>query len=104
MVSQSRGGGRLLDGRVAVVTGGSRRCSATSPESTLGTGQNTPGGTEPARRALQYQASFTDGTPYTFDPGGATSRSATSDCTITSPLRTLPNVASTCNSTGTLTL
>ena len=44
--------------RVAVVAGGSRRTSSTSPESTLGTGQNTVGGTLPIRRAAQYQASF----------------------------------------------
>ena len=49
--------------RLAVVSGGSRRTSRTSPESTLGTGQNTVGGTLPTRRAAQYQASFTDGTP-----------------------------------------
>ena len=49
--------------RGAVVTGGSRRCSATSPESTLGAGQNTVRPTEPARRTSAYQAAFTDGTP-----------------------------------------
>ena len=36
---------------------------ATSPESTLGTGQNTLRGTDPARRTSANQASFTDGTP-----------------------------------------
>ena len=42
--------------RVALVTGGSRRCSATSPESTLGTGQNTLRPTEPARRTSRVPA------------------------------------------------
>ena len=49
--------------RVAVVSGGSRRVSMTSPESTLGTGQNTLRDTEPARRTSAYQAALTLGTP-----------------------------------------
>jgi hypothetical protein len=36
---------------------------ATSPESTLGTGQNTVRGTDPVLRTSANQASFTDGTP-----------------------------------------
>ena len=55
--------------RVAVVSGGSRRTMRTSPESTLGTGQNTVRGTAPARAAAQYQATFTLGTPYTLRAG-----------------------------------
>src|SRR5690606_31107090 len=49
--------------RGAVVGTGSRRSSATSPESTFGTGQNTLGATLPTRRADAYQASFSDGIP-----------------------------------------
>ena len=71
--------------RVAVVAGGSRRVQATRPESTLGAGQNTSRPTAPARRTSANQAALTEGTPYTLEPGGAASRSATSDCTITSP-------------------
>ena len=43
--------------------GGGRRTSATSPESTFGSGQNTRRPTDPARRTSPYQAAFTDGTP-----------------------------------------
>ena len=49
--------------RVAVVGGGSRRVSATSPESTLGAGQNTLRPTEPARLTSANHAAFTEGTP-----------------------------------------
>ena len=49
--------------RVAVVAGGSRRVQATSPESTLGTGQKTLRETLPTRRTSAYQAALTDGTP-----------------------------------------
>ena len=38
---------------------------------------------EPARFTSAYQLAFTDGTPYTFEPGAAASRSATSDWTMT---------------------
>ena len=44
-------------------SGGGRRTSATSPESTLGSGQNTRRPTFPARRTSPYQAALTDGTP-----------------------------------------
>ena len=47
-------------------SGPSRRghlANATSAESTFGTGQNTVLETVPARRAVPYQASLTDGTP-----------------------------------------
>ncbi len=84
--------------------GGSRRTRATSPESTLGAGQKTLRPIEPARRASAYQAVLTEGTPYTLEPGAAASRSATSDCTMTSPRRRPGNVASMCSSTGTATL
>src|SRR5258706_21850 len=40
-----------------------QRVNATSAESTFGTGQNTLLDTVPARRAVPYQASLTDGTP-----------------------------------------
>lgn len=43
--------------------GGSRLVSATSPESTRGTGQNTVRGTCPAFRTLANHASLTDGEP-----------------------------------------
>jgi hypothetical protein len=49
--------------RVAVVSGAGRRRMATSPDSTLGTGQNTVGGTVPTREVSAYQAIFTDGMP-----------------------------------------
>src|SRR5690606_15596260 len=90
--------------RVTSVRGGSRRVNATSPDSTWGTGQNTAAGTRPAGRALAYQASFTDGTPYNRLPGAAVSRSATSRWTITSPRLSVGRTASRCSSTGTATL
>ena len=80
------------------------RSNATSPESTLGTGQNTDLGTEPALRAVAYQASLTDGMPYTRLPGPATIRSATSAWTMTRPPRSVLTVASRCSTTGTATL
>ena len=91
--------------RLALVSGGrGRRTSETSPESTFGAGQKTLRPMEPARLTSQYQAAFTEGTPYTFEPGAAASRSATSACTMTS-VRSMPgNVASMCSSTGTATL
>ena len=49
--------------RVAVVTGGSRRVKATSPEWILGAGQKTFMPITPALRMLLYQAALTDGTP-----------------------------------------
>ena len=78
--------------------------NATSRESTLGTGQNTLRGTVPAGRAVTYQASFTDGAPYTRDPGAAHIRSATSACTMTSPRVSDGRAASRCSTTGTATL
>jgi hypothetical protein len=53
------------------------------------------------RDADAYQASFADGVPYTLLPGGATSRSATSSCTMTRPDVMLGNVASRWRITGT---
>ena len=50
-------------GELAPLTGGSCLVKATSPESTLGTGQNTVRGTGPARRACANQAILTEGTP-----------------------------------------
>src|SRR5690606_32882736 len=90
--------------RVTSVRGGSRRVDATSPDSTWGTGQNTAAGTRPAGRALAYQASFTDGTPYNRLPGAAVSRSATSRWTIISPPLRGGRTASRCSSAGTATL
>ncbi len=91
--------------RSAVVFSGSvRRTSETSPLSTLGAGQKTLRPMEPARLTSAYQLAFTDGTPYTFDPGGAASRSATSACTMTRVRSMLGNVSSMCSSTGTATL
>ena len=90
--------------RPAGVSGGSRRVNATRRESTFGTGQNTVRGTGPAGRAAANQASFTDGAPYTRDPGPAHIRSATSACTITRPRRSEGSSARRCSSTGTATL
>ncbi len=90
--------------RLAVVFGGSRRISETSPESTLGAGQNTFRPMAPARFTSAYQLALTDGTPYTLLPGLAASRSATSLCTITRVRSMLGKVASMCSRTGTATL
>src|SRR4051794_34682276 len=49
--------------RAASAPGGPRRVKATRPDSTLGTGQKTCRGTDPARRTEAYQAAFTEGTP-----------------------------------------
>src|SRR5690606_19980625 len=90
--------------RDADVRGGRLRVNATSPESTLGCGQNTPRPTRPACRVSAYQAILTLGTPYALPPGGAASRSATSSCTITRPRSRSGNSRSVCSSTGTATL
>ena len=90
--------------RDAVVAGGSRLVNATRRESTFGTGQNTVRGTGPAGRAAANQASFTDGVPYTRDPGPAHIRSATSAWTMTRPRRRVGRAASRCSRTGTATL
>ena len=90
--------------RSAVVAGGSRRTRRTSPESTFGAGQNTRRPIDPARVASAYQATLTDGVPYVREPGGATSRSATSACTMTRPRCSDGSVASRCRTTGTATL
>ena len=87
--------------RVAVVSGSSRRVSMTSPESTFGAGQNTVRPIAPARRTSAYQAAFTEGTPYVLEPGAATSRSATSACTMTRPVRSDGRCSSSRSSTGT---
>ena len=55
--------------RLAVVAGGSRRVMATSPQSTLGAGQNTARPIAPARFTSAYHALLTDGTPYVRLPG-----------------------------------
>ncbi len=89
----------------AVVSiGSARRTSETRPESTLGAGQKTLRPMEPARLTSAYQAAFTDGTPYTLEPGCAASRSATSAWTMTRVRSMVGNVASMCSSTGTATL
>lgn len=49
--------------RVAVVRGGSRRTSETSPESTFGAGQKTLRPMAPDRFTSAYQLAFTEGTP-----------------------------------------
>src|SRR5580698_6049789 len=84
--------------------GGSCLVNSTSLESTFGTGQKTVLGTVPARRASAYQASFTDGAPYTREPGPAHSRSATSAWTMTTPRSSDGSTASRCSTTGTATL
>src|SRR5207248_4627334 len=55
----------------ATAAGGRRVVKATSPDSTLGTGQKTFAGTFPACRAVANQASLALGMPYTLEPGGA---------------------------------
>src|SRR5690606_3831887 len=91
--------------RVAVVLGGSaRRTRETRPLSTLGAGQKTVRPIAPARLTSAYQLALTEGTPYTFEPGAAASRSATSDWTMTRVRSMLGNVSSMCSSTGTATL
>ena len=87
-----------------VLIGSTRRVRDTSPLSTLGAGQKTLRPMAPARLTSAYQLAFTDGTPYTFEPGGAASRSATSDCTITRPCRSDGSSAMRCSRTGTDTL
>ena len=47
----------------AVVSGAGRRLIDTRPDSTLGTGQNTVGGTVPTRLVWAYHAILTDGMP-----------------------------------------
>jgi hypothetical protein len=84
--------------------GGSVRTSRTRPESTFGTGQKTERGTAPARSARAYQAVLTLGPPYALLPGGAASRSATSDCSNTRPCRIEGKSSNRCRSTGTATL
>ncbi len=84
--------------------GSARRTSATSPLSTFGAGQKTLRPMAPARLTSAYQLALTEGTPYTFEPGGAASRSATSDWTITRVRSMLGKVSSMCSSTGTATL
>ncbi len=49
--------------RLTSTAGGSRCVQATRPESTLGAGQNTVRGTDPARRTSANQAALTEGTP-----------------------------------------
>jgi hypothetical protein len=91
--------------RVAVVFSGSDlRVSATRPLSTFGAGQKTVRPMEPARLTSAYQFAFTEGTPYTFEPGGAASRSATSAWTITRVRSMLGKCSSMCSRTGTATL
>ena len=70
----------------------------------MGTGQNTARPTVAVRRAVAYQATLADGTPYVRLPGGAASRSATSACTITSARSRLANRSRNVSSTGTDTL
>ncbi len=85
--------------------GGSRRVQATRPESTFGAGQKTLPPDAPARRTSAYHAALTDGTPYTFEPGPAASRSATSACTMhQAALAATAAASSRCSSTGTETL
>ena len=73
----------------------------TSSESTLGTGQNTCLGTDPAILHAPYQRALTLGDPYALDPGVAARRSATSACTITSTVRSEGRVERRCKVIGT---
>ena len=70
----------------------------------MGAGQNTFFPITPALPTSAYHVAFTDGTPYTREPGPAARRSATSSWTITSPCRMLGKVSRMCSSTGTATL
>ena len=81
-----------------------RRTKATNFESTLGCGQKMERDTEPAPVTSAHHAAFTLGIPYSFEFGFAASRSATSACTITTPLRSEGNISSKCKKTGTETL
>src|SRR3954451_10931275 len=87
-----------------VLIGSVLRVSATSPLSTFGAGQKTVRPIDPARLTSAYQLALTDGTPYTFEPGGAARRSATSAWTMTRVRSMLGKVSSMCSSTGTATL
>ncbi len=91
--------------RLAVVVRGSRRAPGDQPGVDVRRrARRRCGRSAPARRTSAYQAALTDGTPYTFEPGAAASRSATSACTITSPRSSDGSSASRCSSTGTETL
>ena len=90
--------------RSASVPGCSARAKPTRIESTLGTGQNTWRLTLPLVFQRPYQAALALGAPYTFEPGGAASRSPTSACTITSPRCSVGKCSMKCRSTGTDTL
>ncbi len=71
--------------------GGRIRTIRTTAEPTRGGGRNTCGGTENAKRTSQNICDTTDGMPYSFGPGAATKRSATSRWTITTNSPTLPS-------------
>ena len=90
--------------RSASSPGVSRRVNATSLDSTLGTGQKIWRETTPSPLTSAYHAAFTLGTPYSFVEGTAARRSATSACTITTPLRRLGKISSIRRNTGTETL
>ena len=81
-----------------------RQVNETRPESTLGTGQKTFGGTLPALRALAYQASLTLGMPYTLEPGRGDQPVGDLLLHHHQAVRRLGSWASRCSTTGTATL
>ena len=82
----------------------SRLVNPTSFESTLGAGQKIDLETVPTFFTSAHHAALTLGIPYSLPPGFAAKRSATSACTITTPVRRVGNFSSRCRSTGTETL
>ena len=84
--------------------GVARLVNPTSFESTLGCGQKILRETEPAPVTSAHHAAFTLGIPYSFEFGFAAKRSATSACTITTPLRRDGKISRRCRNTGTETL
>ena len=72
----------------------SRRVNPTNLESTLGAGQKIDLETVPTFFTSAHQAALTLGIPYSLPPGFAAKRSATSACTITTPVRIEGNFSS----------
>ena len=79
--------------RNSSLPGVARLLKATNLESTFGAGQKIERDTEPAPVTSAHQAAFTDGIPYSFVFGFAAKRSATSACTITTPLRNVGSIS-----------
>ena len=80
------------------------RVNETNFESTPGTGQKTEREIDPAPLRSAHHAALTEGIPYSFVPGFAANRSATSACTITTPDLSVGNISNIRSKTGTETL